>query len=391
MPVATRLLLLALLIGVAAPVGAQMAPVLLVPDSINDRILALDPTTGDVSINPWIEDAARFGTVVQVIQAFDGHGLFVADQTGDVVLEYDDNGAFVREFAPAGGVDTAVLDNMRGIALSPDGERLLVTVASGGNANSIVAFDRSGQPAGSLVAVGANGLDSPWSLLFREDDLLVGASGTRAILRYGLDGTPIDTFATIDRFPQQIARSAAGTVLVANFSTATTRGVYEYAADGTPVGVYQLGDLQGAPRGVHELPGGTLLVSTSAGIYEIDRTGAILSTKVTGGQYRYIEPASVNLGLAAGPAAGADPFVLVAPWPNPARATASVRLDVPGAQHVRLAVYDLLGRRVLTLHDGPAAGALVRTVDAAALAPGLYVVRAEGATAQAAQRLVVAR
>lgn len=375
------------------PGAAAQAAYLLIPDSINKRVMKLDATSGDVLEPRFIEDAARFGTIVHVLPNFDSTGVFISDQVADVVWEYSAAGEFVRVFAPAGGANTAILDNIRGMAYDPAGERLLVTVAGSDNSNAVVAFDAQGTYLGQVVAAGSNGLSSPWSVLYSGDDLLVGASGTSSVLRYTHAGVPVDTFATPINFPQQMALAANGNVLVANFSPADTRGYYEYTPEGAPVGFYALPALQGAPRGVHELPGGTLLVSTSAGVYEIDREGTILSTKITGGQYRFISRVPLAGATTPGEADAAPAaFALAAPAPNPAAGQTAIRLTVPQAQTVRVDVYDLLGRRVRTLHDGPAAaGTLALAVDAATLAPGVYVVRASGPAAEAAVRLVVTR
>ena len=73
----------------------------------------------------------------------------------------------------------------------------------------------------------------------------------------------------------------------------------------------------------------------------------------------------------------------VSVWPNPAAGAATVSLALPeSAEQVRLVLYDALGREVAVLHDGPlAAGAHEVSLDAAGLAPGAYVVRAEGVAA----------
>lgn len=134
-----RSLLLAVV--VAASAQAQVVSAIYVPDSINDRVLSLDPATGAV-VNPALIQDSRLGTAVQAIQGFDRDNILVSDQTSDVVWQYTSTGTFVGVFAPVGGANTALLDNIRGIALSRDGERLLVTVAAGGRINSVVAFDR---------------------------------------------------------------------------------------------------------------------------------------------------------------------------------------------------------------------------------------------------------
>lgn len=64
-------------------------------------------------------------------------------------------------------------------------------------------------------------------------------------------------------------------------------------------------------------------------------------------------------------------------WPNPAAGRVSVQVSLStSAATARATVYDVLGRQVTVLHDGPlAAGAHPLGFDAASLAPGLYVVR----------------
>ena len=395
----TRSLLL--LLGLVAPLAcaplahAQVVSAIYVPDSINDRVLSLDPATGAV-VNPALIQDARLGTAVQAIQGFNRDGILVSDQTADVVWQYTSAGAFVGVFAPAGGPNIAVLDNIRGIALSRDGERLLVTVSSGPNANAVVAFDRAGAVVATPVAAGAGGLLSPWDVFERAADVLVGGSGNGSVLRYGLDGTPLGTFAGGLSFPQQIADSRAGGVLVANFSPLAERGIYEYDASGALLGRTTIVDpLLGAPRGVYDLASGNLLVATSAGVYEVTRAGALVSTKVSGGQYRYLSPAFAR-ATAAADAPEAAALRISAPRPTPAAGRATLTVDVPAAQTLRVTVADALGRTVATLHDGPApAGPLVLTADVSALAPGVYVVRVAGAGASpgasAQTRLVVVR
>lgn len=95
--------------------------------------------------------------------------------------------------------------------------------------------------------------------------------------------------------------------------------------------------------------------------------------------------------LAAEEAAPAA-FTLHAPAPNPMRGPSAVRYDLPGGASVRLAVYDVLGREVVRLEDGPRGAGQHRVpLDASALAPGVYVVRIEAGTRVASHRLTVVR
>lgn len=67
-------------------------------------------------------------------------------------------------------------------------------------------------------------------------------------------------------------------------------------------------------------------------------------------------------------------------YPNPARSSARVTLSVPEASDATVAVYDVLGREVAVLHDGPlAAGEHRLRFESSGLPAGVYLVRAEAA------------
>lgn len=78
--------------------------------------------------------------------------------------------------------------------------------------------------------------------------------------------------------------------------------------------------------------------------------------------------------------------------PNPFAGQTRVSLTAAAGQDVRVALFDALGREVARVADGPVAtGNTFLEVRAAGLAPGVYVLRAEGARGVAALSLVVAR
>ena len=102
----------------------------------------------------------------------------------------------------------------------------------------------------------------------------------------------------------------------------------------------------------------------------------------------------VGSDLATAGESGALPAALELgrPFPNPGRGAVTVPLSVPTAQRVSVEVVDALGRRVAVLHDGEmAAGTTVLRLDAASLAPGIYIVRAATSSGVASQRLTVVR
>ncbi len=90
-------------------------------------------------------------------------------------------------------------------------------------------------------------------------------------------------------------------------------------------------------------------------------------------------------------------FALAPAWPNPAHGSARIAYSLPGAGHVRLAVYDLTGARVRTLVDADrAAGVASATWDGRDTAgnsvrAGAYFVRLEFAGRSLTQRLVMTR
>ena len=96
-----------------------------------------------------------------------------------------------------------------------------------------------------------------------------------------------------------------------------------------------------------------------------------------------------DVGAAAAPPTPAGLALTIAP--NPVRDAAAVTLAFDAPRAVRVAVYDVLGREVAVLHDGPAAADLRLALDASRLAPGIYVVRAAGEGLAASRPLTVVR
>ncbi|MCB1036695.1 MAG: IPTL-CTERM sorting domain-containing protein, partial [Acidobacteria bacterium] len=88
-------------------------------------------------------------------------------------------------------------------------------------------------------------------------------------------------------FPEQISQIASGNVLVANFS-GTQEGVVELDPAGMVVGTYDPASL-GGYRGAYELPNGNILTTNGSGVHEIDRSGNLVETKISGVSARFIE------------------------------------------------------------------------------------------------------
>jgi hypothetical protein len=268
--------------------SAALDGFLLIPDSTGDRVMAFNPNTGAlVNANFIPTDSTHLATPKAAILKSTATTILVSDQVNDVVQEYLLNGTYVGVFAPAGGVNTAILDNILGLTYRPNGN-LLVTVTGGANQDSVAEFNAAGTHVGNFIAIGAGGLDGPFDLVFRNADVLVSSINSDQILRYDRDtGAFLGVFAAVNNFPQQIALAANGNVLVANFG-GTQEGILEYQADGTFVARITVAGLSGY-RGVYELPTGNLLVTTGTGVYEISRAGVLVEAKITGVSAQYIE------------------------------------------------------------------------------------------------------
>lgn len=257
---------------------------LLIPESSNDRVMAFDPITGDLIDPDFIpSDPINLSTPISAIPSFDGTSILVSDQTNDQIVEYDMDGNFVRILA---GGNTNILDNIRGIAITPAGT-LVATVGSGLSAGSLQEFDENGNHLGAFIAAGSGGLESPFDILFRATDNLVGGITSDTVHRYDNGGTYLDDFTAINTFPEQISQTASGNILIGNFD-GTEEGVVEYTAAGSKVGVYAPGSLSGY-RGAWELGNGNILTTTGAGVHEIDRAGNLVETKIDAVSARFIE------------------------------------------------------------------------------------------------------
>jgi hypothetical protein len=275
---------------VAAAAGAALADVdperrallrdgvLLVPNTGLPGVAAFDPQTGDLLDPAFITYPESLGTTTHIILNAAQDGFLVSSQSQDVVHAFDLNGEYEGVFAPAGGVDRSIMDNIRGMAISPWGT-LLVTSAGDHN---VVEFDADGKFLGEFITSGSGGISGPWYVLFREDDVLVSASGGN-IYRYDHTGAPLSVWQDEINFPQQLYRQADGNLLAAAFSSPA--GVWELDPDGGQIGRYT--GVAGN-RGVYPLPSGNILTTNSGGVREIDRGTALIDTKLAGSGTRMI-------------------------------------------------------------------------------------------------------
>lgn len=267
---------------------------LLIPDGANNRVMGFDPLTGNL-VDPDVipSDPANLQQPWHAILSADGNSILVSDSTLDVVQEYNLDGSYIGVFAPAGGANTTILDYPLGMALKPDGN-LLVTVNSGTNIHSIAEFNSAGTYVGNFVDGGAGGLTAPSAILLRsaQSDYLVSGYHSSAILQYDLSGAYVGVFAAISNsHPGQIIQAANGNYLVTCYDGAY-EGVVELNPAGDIVNVYNPAGV-GGNVGVYELPNGNILTSNFTGVYEINRSGVLVDTKISGVEARHIQFAQV--------------------------------------------------------------------------------------------------
>lgn len=124
--------------------------------------------------------------------------------------------------------------------------------------------------------------------------------------------------------------------------------------------------------------------------------GGAITAQAPGGNTNGTVEAAEYVRVSLLPSTAADTpesprtFALGAPQPNPVAGAGRLPLSVATAGRVTVAAYDVLGRRVAVLADAALTpGMYLVPVEADALAPGVYVVRAVQGGAVATTRLVV--
>jgi len=267
--------------------GIPPGGLLMIPESGDDRVLAFDPQTGDLINEYYILDDASdfFSTPIQLIQSPDKTKLYVSDQLKDYVVEFDNDGNYIKVLAPAGGANPSILDNVRGICMKAGTDHILVT---DGNHDAVIEFDGAGNLVGNFTSPG---LVDPFDVLYwpATDQYLVcdisGSGTSDAVKVFDNSGTYVSDLIPNISFPEQVAIAPGGNILVATFSSPS--GVYEYTPTGTFVGYY---DVVGSCRGVYELPNGNMLVTSGDGVYEVSKTNTVVSVKyqVSGASFRFI-------------------------------------------------------------------------------------------------------
>ena len=126
--------------------------------------------------------------------------------------------------------------------------------------------------------------------------------------------------------------------------------------------------------------------------YPYFESGLVIANDGEYGLFVLRPDAALAVARADGPRPPAG-YALSEPRPNPTTSGARLSLEVDAAQSVRADLYDVAGRRVAAVFEGPARpGVPVELrVEAGDLPAGVYVLRVTGETFEAARRLVLTR
>lgn len=218
-----------------------------------------------------------------------GNQIWVSDQLRNVIYRFDQAGSHV------GTIGNMGLSNIKGMELV--GNQVWVTNAGTANdapGQAIVFLDAAtGDINGSVSTTGAL-----FDLIHYNGQILGSNITNHNLELYDLDGNFVGNFHEPTppglRFPQQIAATAAGNVLVAGFSNAggNAAGVYLIDPFGNSLGIVAGADL--ATRGVIELGNGEVMWSIAGGFY----VGSDLVFAGGSGQYLSLVTIPTPSGLA---------------------------------------------------------------------------------------------
>lgn len=320
---------------------------LLIPEW-SDKVYAFNAITGDLVDSSFIPTSVpQFQAPKHAVQRPGNGKILVSDQTVDVVQLFDTNGTYVNVFAPAGGVNTSILNNIRGVGFKAN-RNLLVTSADGGN--KVQEFDTAGNLVSTFTSTNIN---SPFAVLVRSNDVLVtNSSGTADVTRFDLSGTFLNTFITSSlSFAQQNIRLSNGNVATCFFSGSTTSGLLITDSTGaTVVNTFQ--SITGL-RGVWRLQNGNFIVSNAAGVHEMNgTTGALVRTIYIMPNFQYFDIYNSDLLVGITPVNNGnivDRYKLSNNYPNPFNPETNIEFQVADIGHVQLKVYDAIGKEVANL------------------------------------------
>ena len=204
--------------------------------------------------------------LVDPIEPFDGHHLFVASPDAQVLFEFDAGG----DLQPT---KVTGLTSIHDLAFGPDG----ALYATDFDLDRVLVYDASGD---ELVAFGeGSDLDEPTDLAFGPaGGLYVASSATDSVLVFARDGSVSDTFGEGSGLddPRGLAFSPDGRLWVSSFGTDE---VLVFDPSGVLVDTLSDVALQG-PYGLAFAPQGHLLVASrdTDRVLEFDGAGDVVAS-----------------------------------------------------------------------------------------------------------------
>jgi len=362
---------------------------LMVTDWTYDRVYLFSKLSGDLVDTAFVPSSPGIlASPKMAMQHFNGKSILVSDQITDGVYRFDTSGAYIGLFAPSGGINTSILDNIRGIRYR-SGNNLLVCVASGASQNTIQQFDTGGVHTGTFI--GASNLNSPFDILIRNNDMLItNSSGTNRITRFDLSGNFLSNFytGTAFAFPQQMQRLPNGNIIVAAFSSPS--GIAVLDSNGGFIRL--MSGITGA-RSVYLLDNGRYLATNGAGVHEVDSsTGSIIRTVVAGANFQYITLYSPGFVVSVGSNNSqiVNDFKLYQNYPNPFNPVTTISYYLPVKDFVNVRVTDISGKEIMSLVDQiQEAGYNSVIFNGERLASGIYYYSIETAGLKQSRKMIL--
>ena len=248
---------------------ARAGGVLLIPDSTADVVGMYDPYDGTY-LGDLINGSGLFSTPINAILGPDGN-IYVSDQVADSVFVYDTAGNYLSTYADG----TDGLNNVRGIDFYNG--HLFVTSGD----DYVAEFSGPHTRLADFINDGSD----PFDVHFLPNgEALLCDIGNDQMAHYKADGT-LNAWLFACDFPEQVQDDSVlpGEFLVNSFSD---KQAIDFELNGTQ---HQITPHGMSGRGIYRLGNGNLLVTSGAGVEEIDPvTGAVIQTENTGSA-RFIE------------------------------------------------------------------------------------------------------
>lgn len=319
---------------------------LLVTESSNNRVLEFNSNNGDVIDAYFIPPSLILNLPMQA-SITPWNTVSICDFGEDVIFEFNTDGSFIRQFIPSGGVpNTSILEGNRSHVFLGD-STILVTVQLGPNANSVARFDTDGNYLGNFIPNGLGGLSEPIYIFKRENDYLIGDL-SNTIRDYDLNGNYSGNFAVNLEIPHEISMTADSNIVVAVDNEFNPQGVHIFDYNGDFIKELEPMMLL---RGAIQLSNGNFLVTNIGGVHEIDTSGNVLRTVVSGVSAWHISKVTLSstTGIQNDLRNSHIRSAIKQNYPNPFNPKTNIHYQISELSFVTIKVFDLLGNEVATL------------------------------------------